>query len=101
MNMDLESLNKILKRPFGRKVVLLLHERQELAYIDLMNLLEVENTGKLNYRLKILGDLVDKNGNGRYWVVRGRKLSLAVTREIESEKPLIFAELGKNLSREC
>jgi len=66
MNVDLESLNKILKHPFRRKMVLLLHERQELAYIDIMNLLEVENTGKLNYHLKILGDLIEKNGNGKY-----------------------------------
>jgi len=47
-------------------IVLGLHEKQELAYIDLMNLLKVENTGKLNYHLKILGDLIEKNGNGKY-----------------------------------
>jgi len=66
MNVDLESLNKILKHLFRRKIVSMLHERQELTYVDMMNLLEVENTGKLNYHLKILGDLIVKNGNGKY-----------------------------------
>jgi hypothetical protein len=66
VNVDLESLHKILRHPIRRKIVLKLHERQELAYVDLMNQLEVDNTGKLNYHLKILGDLVEKNGSGKY-----------------------------------
>lgn len=66
LNVNLESLHKILKHPIRRKIVLELDEKRELAYIDLMNLLEVENTGKLNYHLKILGDLIEKNGNGKY-----------------------------------
>ena len=66
MNVDLESLHKILKHPIRRNIVLELDEKRELAYMDLMNLLEVENTGKLNYHLKILGDLIEKNGNGKY-----------------------------------
>ncbi len=64
--MDLESLHKILKHPIRRKIVLGLNEKGGLAYIDLMNILEVKNTGKLNYHLKILGDLIEKNGNGKY-----------------------------------
>ena len=44
LNVDLESLHKILKHPIRRKIVLKLDEKRELAYIDLMNLLEVENT---------------------------------------------------------
>lgn len=64
--MDLESLHKILRHPIRRGIVLGLHEKRELAYIDLMKLLEVENTGKFNYHLKVLGDLIEKNGNGRY-----------------------------------
>jgi len=66
LDVDLESLHKILKHPIRRKIVLELDEKRELAYINLMNLLEVENTGKLNYHLKILDDLIEKNGNGKY-----------------------------------
>lgn len=66
LSVDLESLHKILRHPIRRKIVLELHERQESAYVDLMKLLEVENTGKLNYHLKILGDLIEKNEGGKY-----------------------------------
>jgi len=66
LSVDLESLHKIIKNPIRRKIVLTLLEKNELAYMDLMNIVQVENTGKLNYHLKILGDLLEKNGNGRY-----------------------------------
>jgi hypothetical protein len=66
LSVDLESLYKIIKHPIRRKIVLTLLERKELAYMDLMNSVEVENTGKLNYHLKILSDLIEKNEDGRY-----------------------------------
>lgn len=37
-----------------------------LGYTDLMNLLEITNTGKINYHLRILGDLIEKGGGGKY-----------------------------------
>lgn len=63
---NLESLHKILKHAIRRKIVLMLLKKKELAYVDLMNLVGIENTGKLNYHLKILGDLIEKDGNGKY-----------------------------------
>ncbi|NIR14553.1 MAG: helix-turn-helix transcriptional regulator [Desulfobacterales bacterium] len=66
MNVEFESLYKILKHPIRRRVVLELDKKGELAYVELMTLLEVENTGKLNYHLKILGDLIEKNPDGKY-----------------------------------
>lgn len=66
LNVDLESLHKILRHPLSRRIVLALHKNRELAYVDLMNLLGVVNTGKLNYHLKILGDLIEKNNAGKY-----------------------------------
>jgi hypothetical protein len=66
LSVDQESLYKIIRHPIRRKIVLALLERKELAYMDLMNSVEVENTGKLNYHLKILSDLIEKNENGRY-----------------------------------
>ncbi|MFQ5999548.1 MAG: winged helix-turn-helix domain-containing protein [Candidatus Bathyarchaeia archaeon] len=65
MSVDRESLHKILKHPIRRRIVLTL-EKKELTYVELMKLVEVENTGKLNYHLKILGDLIEKGGNGKY-----------------------------------
>jgi hypothetical protein len=46
--------------------MLVLLEKKELTYMDLMNTVEVANTGKLNYHLKTLGDLVEKDEHGKY-----------------------------------
>jgi hypothetical protein len=56
--------------------VLALLEKQELNYMDLMNLVEVENTGKLNYHLKILSDLITKNENGNYRLTEKGQLAV-------------------------
>jgi hypothetical protein len=78
LSVDLESLYKIIKHPIRRKIVLTLLEKKEQAYMDLMNMTEVGNTGQLNYHLKILGDLVEKNGNGRYRLTEKGQLASQV-----------------------
>lgn len=66
MNNGLASLHKILKDETRRKIVLLLNERGSLSYTDLMKTLEISNTGRLNYHLKILGELLFKRADGEY-----------------------------------
>jgi len=66
MNVDLASLHKILKDPTRRKIVQHLSSKGQLTYMELMNLLEITNTGKFNYHLKILADLIQKEDDGRY-----------------------------------
>ena len=58
MNVDLASLHKILKDETRRRIVQHLNSKGQLTYMELMNLLEITNTGKFNYHLKILADLV-------------------------------------------
>lgn len=64
--MDFESLSDILKHWMRRKILLALYEKKNLSYVDLMELVGATNTGKFNYHLKILGDLIEKEQNGRY-----------------------------------
>lgn len=66
LSVDFRSLHNILKHPIRQRIVLVLLEKKELTYVDLMNIVEVANTGKLNYHLKILGDLVEKDEYGKY-----------------------------------
>lgn len=61
-----DLLLKILKDKTRRKIILLLAEKKEIAYTELMNTLKIINTGKLNYHLKILNDLLAKNESGSY-----------------------------------
>ncbi len=66
MSSGLDSFHKILKDENRRKIILLLHEKESIGYVELMKALEITSTGKMNYRLKILGDLVSKNEAGQY-----------------------------------
>ena len=64
--MDFESLIEVLKNPIRRKIVLFLSSKESVSYVDLMNAVEIKNTGKFNYHLKVLGDLIEKDEDGKY-----------------------------------
>jgi DNA-binding transcriptional ArsR family regulator len=66
MSSGIGSLHKILKDENRRKIVLLLQQKGSLSYTELMNKLKVVSTGKINYHLKILGNIVAKNEEGKY-----------------------------------
>jgi hypothetical protein len=66
MNSGIESLHKILKDETRKEILRLLREKQNLSYTELIGALGINSTGKLNYHLKVLGDLITKAGNGRY-----------------------------------
>lgn len=66
MSIGLASLHKVLKDETRRKIIQLLREKGSLTYIDLMNLLNIASTGKLNYHLKTLNGLILKEANGQY-----------------------------------
>lgn len=67
MSVDLPHLHGILKDKTRGRILELLEQRGRLSYVELQNLLEVSHTGKLNYHLKILGDLISKDEqSGQY-----------------------------------
>lgn len=57
MSSGIASLHKILKDGTRRKIVILLNERGNLSYTELMDTLGIGSTGLLNYHLKVLGGL--------------------------------------------
>jgi hypothetical protein len=79
MASDLGSLHRILKDPTRRRILSALDEKGPLAYVEILGLLEIEHTGKLNYHLKLLGDLISKDDNGRYSLTEKGKLAVQVT----------------------
>jgi len=86
MNVDLASLHKILKDPTRRKIVQYLSSKGQLTYMELMNLLEITNTGKFNYHLKILADLIQKENDGRYSLTERGQLASQLMQKFP-EKP--------------
>jgi hypothetical protein len=81
MNDGVVSLHKILKDGTRSKIVLLLNEKGRLSYTDLMKGLEISNTGRLNYHLKVLSDLLMKRGDGQYMLSEKGKRALCLLLE--------------------
>ncbi len=66
MSIGISGLHKILKDETRRKIILLLNDKGSLSYTELLAATEAGSTGRLNYHLKILGDLITKNEAGQY-----------------------------------
>jgi DNA-binding transcriptional ArsR family regulator len=75
MSLGIDSLHKILKDETRRKIVLLLNDKGSLGYTDLMDALKIVSTGTLNYHLKVLGELLEKNETGQYMLTEKGKLA--------------------------
>lgn len=86
MSAGIASLHKILKDGTRRKIILQLHEKGSLSYVDLMKALEIANTGKINYHLKVLGDLLLKMDDGQYALTEKGKLASRLLLEFPEKK---------------
>jgi hypothetical protein len=77
MSVDISQLHNVLRDGTRARILELLSERTSLSYVELQQLLHIGHTGKLNYHLKVLGDLLVKDEHtGRYSL--GEKGTLAV-----------------------
>lgn len=75
MDMDWSSLHKTISDNTRRSILELLAERDALNYTEIMTVLSITNTGRLNYHLKALGDLITKDSEGRYRLTEKGKLA--------------------------
>ncbi len=69
--MDLYS---ILSHEFRRKILLLLEKEGYISYTDLMVKLGLDQTGQLNFHLKKLGSLINKNNKSYYLTEDGKRV---------------------------
>jgi predicted transcriptional regulator len=86
MSEGIASLHKVLKDETRRKIILLLSDKGSLSYVDLMKELHITSTGKINYHLKILSDLLAKNEAGQYTLTEKGKLASRLLLEFPEEK---------------
>ena len=76
MSSGIASLHKVLKDETRRRILLLLHEKGSLGYGDLMKAIGIASTGKMNYHLKVLNNLILKREDGQYALTEKGELSL-------------------------
>jgi hypothetical protein len=85
MTSTIDSLHKILKDETRRKIVLKLNEKGSISYTELMGDLGIVSTGTLNYHLKVLGELLEKNEAERYLLSEKGKLASRLLTEFPEQ----------------
>ncbi len=85
MSVGLSALHKILKDPTRSQIIVLLKEKTQLSYTELLEATGIGSTGRLNYHLKVLGDLLTKNENGQYLLTEKGKLASQLLTEFSKE----------------
>jgi hypothetical protein len=86
MSAGLSNFHRILKDKTRSQIILQLNDKGSLSYTDLMNLIGVSSTGKMNYHLKILDNLVAKNPDGLYLLTEKGKLAAQLLQEFKDKK---------------
>jgi len=87
MTVEFSNLHKILKDPTRRDIIRYLGEAGSLSYVDLMAQAKVTNTGRLNYHLKILNGLIEKQVDGKYGLTEKGRLAVQLLDQFIEEKP--------------
>jgi len=86
MNVGLSALHRILKDQTRSTILLLLKEKSRLSYTELLEATDIGSTGRLNYHLKVLGDLLAKNEAGQYMLTEKGKLAAQLLTEFKEKK---------------
>jgi len=82
MGIDHSFLHKTLKDPTRRDILHYLNSKEPLTYKELMTLSKVTNTGRFNYHLKALGDLIEKMNDGRYRLTERGRLAVQLLENV-------------------
>jgi DNA-binding transcriptional ArsR family regulator len=77
-SVDTEGLFAILSDKTRRTILIVLEQRKTLSYAELAKSLGITHTGKLNYHLKSLGDLITKDPDGKYTLSGKGELAIQV-----------------------
>ena len=83
---SLEELFRILKDPTRRRIVKVLAEKGALEYSEIMRQLGLTSTGRLNYHLKVMRELLERDGLSRYRLSRKGILAYQLLKEYRSEE---------------
>ena len=87
MEVDWASLHRILSDTTRRSILELLAEKESLTYTEVMTLLQITNTGRLNYHLKALGGLISKDEGGRYHLTEQGRQAASLLRTFPERVP--------------
>lgn len=73
----------VLSHPIRRQILLVLSEKGECSFTDLMNALNVD-TGKLSFHIKNLDDLVEQTSSGKYRLSKGGEKAMRLLEDLKA-----------------
>ena len=79
---NVSKLFSVLSNDMRRKIILLLNEKSELSFTDLMHNLEV-NTGILSFHMRKLQNFLEQTPSGKYCLNRLGNKTLAIIKDGE------------------
>jgi uncharacterized RDD family membrane protein YckC len=86
MSLNDENISKILlilSHKIRRDILLLLLEKKELSFSELMNILEID-TGRMSFHLRNLKLFLDQTPTGKYKLNRFGQKALGILKDIEA-----------------
>ena len=86
MAVDQDNVSKILavlSHPLRREVLLMLSEKGECSFTDLLNELKID-TGKLSFHLRTLSAFIEQTPTGKYKLSRAGESAVRVINDVES-----------------
>lgn len=86
MSVDQENVSKIisvLSHRIRREILLILCEKGENSFTDLMNALNVD-TGKLSFHIRNLAPFLEQTPSGKYKLSRSGESAVRIIRDVES-----------------
>jgi uncharacterized RDD family membrane protein YckC/DNA-binding HxlR family transcriptional regulator len=86
MSVDQENVTKVLSvlsHRIRREILLILRDKGESSFTDLMNALNVD-TGKLSFHIRSLQPFIEQTENGKYKLNRAGEDAVRVIRDVES-----------------
>jgi len=86
MAVDQNNVSKILSvlsHPLRREILLILSEKSECSFTDLLNGLKVD-TGKLSFHLRTLSAFMEQTPTGKYKLSKTGESAVRVISDVES-----------------
>jgi len=86
MAVDQENVSKVLSvlsHKIRREILLILCEKGESSFTDLMNTLKID-TGKLSFHIRSLSPFIEQTENGKYKLSRAGEDAVRVVKDVES-----------------
>ena len=80
---NVSSILSVLSHPLRREILLILSDKGECSFTDLLNALSVD-TGKLSFHLRSLSVFIEQTSTGKYKLSRTGESALRVVRDVES-----------------